>query len=176
MGWALHQGLKCLLIKSQLRLEPALPPPPRPRGRHTQPSAGAAPWEASPLSPQPTASGVNTAEKGRKTFRRGTKAPRHPRDRDGWARPSAGQQRGLVAPPTPTPTPRPGSGAGSSLSPLRRSFLLCPAGLVPVSDPPAFDEMRLSRVQCRGRQRVGAPPRLQAADKSVDSWARPHTH
>lgn len=70
MGWAQHQGPKCLLIKSQLGLEPTALPLSSPTGRHTQPFSRHPPGIK--LSPQDP--GKTQPEKGRKPFRPSTKA------------------------------------------------------------------------------------------------------
>ena len=159
MGWALHQGPKCLLIKSQLRLEPALPPPPHPRGRHTQ-----------PFSSQPPGMHLHSAHsiRGKHSRERQEDIPAQHKGPASSAGPGTGgcipllDNKGDMQAPRNPPTPPPAGCWVKLVAPLSCSFLLCPAGLVPVSDPPAFSEMRLLGLQCHAWQRARAPPRLVA--------------
>lgn len=133
MGWALHQGPKCLLIKSRLRLEPALPassPHPTPPGTpHTQPLAGRSPGMQ--LSSAPSIWGKHTRRKtGRHSGPR-TKAPA-----------SAAGRAGTFFLRT-TKRVRSTSSVGCWAEPLTLlslSFFLCTIGVVPGSDPPTLSD------------------------------------
>lgn len=87
MGCAQHRGPKCLLIKSQPGLEPALPTPCLPGTPHTA-QGEAAPWDAA----QPTGSGENTTRERQEDISASTKAQASAAD--GWAHSSAQPQRG----------------------------------------------------------------------------------
>lgn len=162
MGWALHQGLKCLLIKSQLRLEPALPPAsPRPAPR----DATHSPLQGGPLgchSAQPTAS--RGKHEQRKTGRRAGPAQRPRRQRQGGRAggriplpDNKGDRErllcwvlGQASHPSEPQFPSLCSGEGCSLCPTSANETMHRKGLVPRLAESGIPPMRAAMcVQCR---------------------------